>query len=149
MKVFEDYFSELQTDMVEICLEYVDNFVDDIYIYCSYEPEMYVFDFFYTLNGETIHKHQLNSVSSTHEYDVSRERQRAALKIGNDNLKEIHKKFKEYKREMPTEMKLHYNVKQNSLNANYRYDLIYSNDEILLPNDIFSEWFKEVKEKQV
>ena len=22
-KVFEDYFSELQTDMVEICLEYV------------------------------------------------------------------------------------------------------------------------------
>ena len=24
-KVFEDYFSELQTDMVEICLEYVED----------------------------------------------------------------------------------------------------------------------------
>ncbi|EQB36670.1 hypothetical protein M948_16695 [Virgibacillus sp. CM-4] len=33
-KVFEDYFSELQADMVGICLEYVENEAEDIYIYC-------------------------------------------------------------------------------------------------------------------
>ena len=33
-KVFEDYFSELQTDMVEICLEYVEDRAEKIYIYC-------------------------------------------------------------------------------------------------------------------
>lgn len=27
-KVFEDYFSELQADMVSICLEYVDNMAE-------------------------------------------------------------------------------------------------------------------------
>lgn len=32
-KVFENYFSELQADMVSICLEYVDDRAEKIYIY--------------------------------------------------------------------------------------------------------------------
>ena len=32
-KIFEDYFSEYQADMVSICLEYVDWRADAIYIY--------------------------------------------------------------------------------------------------------------------
>jgi len=31
-KVFEDYFSELQADMISICLEYAEEKVDKIYI---------------------------------------------------------------------------------------------------------------------
>lgn len=30
-KVFEDYFTEIQSDMVFICLEYVENKADEIY----------------------------------------------------------------------------------------------------------------------
>lgn len=152
MKVFEDYFSELQTDMVAICLEYVDNKADEIFIYCSYEPKMYVFDFFYKINGKVVHKHQLNEavkeLDSTHNnqvYDVSRERQKAVLRIGNQNLKLIHKKCEEFNKDMPTEMKLSYNVKQNSLKGKYRYELVYSIDDELLPDDIFDLWFEEVK----
>ena len=79
MKVFEDYFSELQADMVAICLEYVDNKADEIFIYCSYEPEMYAFDFFYRINGEIVQKHQMNETTKesgckpNQAYDVSRE----------------------------------------------------------------------------
>ncbi|NBJ70636.1 MULTISPECIES: DUF600 domain-containing protein [Clostridia] len=155
MKVFEDYFSELQTDMVAICLEYVDNKADEIFIYCSYEPNMYVFDFFYKINGMVVHKNQLNEavkdLDSTHNraFDVSRERQKAALRIGNQNLKLIHKKCEEFNKDMPTEMKLHYNVKKNSLKGKYRYDLVYSNDDELLPDDIFDLWFEEVKENNL
>lgn len=36
-KVFEDYFSEIQADMVAICLEYVEKRAERIYIYCSCE----------------------------------------------------------------------------------------------------------------
>jgi len=43
---------------------------------------------------------------------------------------------------------LHYNVKQNSLKGNYRYDLVYSNDDELLPDDIFEQWFEEFKENK-
>lgn len=40
-------------------------------------------------------------------------------------------------------------VKKNSLKANYRYDLVYSNDDELLPDDIFDCWFEEVKESHL
>lgn len=33
-KTFEDYFSEIQSDMVDICLEYVQDRADEVYIYC-------------------------------------------------------------------------------------------------------------------
>ncbi|ASN07287.1 DUF600 domain-containing protein [Virgibacillus necropolis] len=137
--------------MVAICLEYVNNKADEIFIYCSYEPKMYVFDFFYRINRKIVHKHQLNDATKELDnqhnqvYDVSRERQKAALRIGNQNLKLIHKKCEEFNKEMPTEMKLYYNVKQNSLKGKYKYDLVYTNEEELLPDDIFDLWLEEVK----
>ncbi|WP_085990928.1 DUF600 domain-containing protein [Oceanobacillus senegalensis] len=153
MKEFEDYFSELQADMVAICLEYVENEVEDIYIYCSYEPEMYVFDVFFKINNQFVFKHNLNDAVTSRSkigkkeliYDTSEQRQEAVLDIGLENLEKIHEKCKEYEKEMPTEIKLHYNVKKNSLKGKYRYDLVYSNDEELLPDDIFNLWLDEVK----
>ncbi|WP_240456681.1 DUF600 domain-containing protein [Virgibacillus halodenitrificans] len=153
MKVFEDYFSELQADMVAICLEYVENKAEDTYIYCSYEPEMYAFDVFFKINSQLVFKHNLNdAVDSTTKignkaliYDTSEQRQEAVLDIGIENLEKIREKCKEYGKEMPTEIKLYYNVKQNSLKGKYRYDLVYSHDEELLPDDIFNSWFEEVK----
>ncbi|MDD9311764.1 DUF600 domain-containing protein [Cytobacillus firmus] len=152
-KVFEDYFSELQADMVAICLEYVENRAEDIYIYCSYEPEMYVFNVFFKINNQFVFKHNLNdAVNSTSTigkkaliYDTSEQRQEAVLDIGLENLVKIHEKCKKYGKEMPTEIKLHYNVKQSRLKGRYRYDLVYSNDDELLPDDIFELWFEEMK----
>ncbi|MDM5340508.1 DUF600 domain-containing protein [Fictibacillus enclensis] len=148
-KVFEDYLSELQTDMVAICLEYVENKAEDIYIYCSYEPEMYAFDVFYRINGQVVLKNNVNNAineaDSAFSYDTSEERQEAVLDIGLKDLEEIHAKCKEYGRDMPTEIKMHYNVQQNNLKAQYKYDLIYSEDDELLPDDIFDFWFEEIK----
>ncbi|WP_163583493.1 DUF600 domain-containing protein [Gracilibacillus saliphilus] len=144
-KEFEDYLSELQTDMVAISLEYVEDRADDIFIYCSYEPEAYYFNVFFRLQGKLVLKHQLNDVPDDFTYDTSTERQLALQRIGVQNLEEIHKKCKEYGRDMPSEIKLHYNVKQNSLKAKYNYDIVYSNDDELLPKDIFIRWLEEVK----
>ncbi|WP_113928088.1 DUF600 domain-containing protein [Bacillus sp. P14.5] len=156
-KVFEDYFSELQTDMVAICLEYVESRAEDVYIYCSYEPDMYVFDVFYKINGKFVFKHNLNDAiiasdrigERAFSYDTSEQRQEAVLEIGLEDLEKIHEKCKEYNKEMPTEMKLHYNVATNSLKANYNYELVYSNDDELLPDDIFKRWVEELKENNM
>ncbi|MDN4523978.1 DUF600 domain-containing protein [Fictibacillus fluitans] len=135
--------------MAAVCLELVENRADDIYIYCSYEPEMYVFDVFYRINECLVLKHHLNhAVRETKDsftYDTSEERQEAVLDIGLKDLEDIHALCKEHGRDMPTEMKLHYHVKQNSLKAQYKYDLIYSENEELLPDDIFDAWFDEIK----
>jgi hypothetical protein len=53
----------------------------------------------------------------------------------------------EFNKEMPTEMKLHYDVKHNRLKGKYKYDLVYSNDDELLPDDIFDSWYKEIKKE--
>ena len=147
MKVFEDYFSEIQTDMISISLEYVDEKAEQVYIYCSYEPGMYYFDVFYKINGEIVQRHELNKVTSNYTYDVSIDRQRSLMKIGVNNLKKIHKKCKEFNKEMPTEIKLIYDVKTNKLSGSYSYELKYSNDEDILPSDIFEGWYEEEKNR--
>src|SRR5699024_10058063 len=119
---FEDYFSELQTDMVAISLEYVDSQADMIYIYCSYEPGAYYFNVFYKIDNSILHKHELN-LKDKNIYDISIDRQKTLLKIGRKNLKQIHEICKQFNRDMPTEMKLQYNVRNNSLKGKYKYEL--------------------------
>ncbi|EJR97462.1 hypothetical protein IKM_05122 [Bacillus mycoides] len=46
MKEFEDKFSELQADMVSICMEYVEDRADKVYIYASCEESVISSKFF-------------------------------------------------------------------------------------------------------
>ncbi|UTR13226.1 DUF600 domain-containing protein [Salipaludibacillus sp. LMS25] len=147
-KVFEDKFSELQADMVSICLEYVENRADEIYIYCSYEITSRTSNFFYKVNGKVLRNHELNGAvdgSGGFRYDTSVERQRGVLNILDSNIKEMVKLCEEYDREMPTEIKLIYNVANNSLKADYRYDMVHSNDPDKIGSVVFLEWFEEMK----
>lgn len=148
-KIFEDYFSELQADMVSICLEYAENRADKIYIYCSCENKVISSNFFYLINGMLLKKHKLNDAiklsTNGFSYDVSGERQNAVLEIINEDIEEINEVCQKYNREMPTEMKLIYDVNKNSLEAKYRYDLVYSNDSEKTANDVAGEWFEQIK----
>ncbi|URZ14856.1 DUF600 domain-containing protein [Clostridium felsineum] len=148
-KNFEDFFSELQADMVSICLEYAENKANKIYIYCSFEESMISSDFFYNINDKIVRKHKLNDAvnigMNRFRYDTSVERQKGVLNIINEDIEKIYRLCKEYKREMPTEIKLIYDVNKNSLTAEYKYDLIYSTDSIKTADDIAIEWFQNIK----
>lgn len=150
-KVFEAYFSELQADMVSICLEYVFERANKIYIYCSHEEGFISNDFFYDINGKIVERHKLNDALINEEsnvnfsYDTSVDRQKAVVRIINENIKEMIKLCKEYERDMPTEMKLIYDVKSGSFKAEYQYDLVYTNDDIKTADHIAEEWFEEIK----
>ena len=141
-KVFEDYFSELQADMVSICLEYVENFAEKIYIYCSCENKIIYSDFFYCINGKVKEKHKLNDIINI--YNTSGDRQDMVLDILIEDILKIMKLCKEHEKEMPTEMKLIYDVKKNSFKAEYRYDLVYSNDPVKISDHIAQEWFENL-----
>ena len=150
-KVFEDYFSELQADMVSICLEYVKDRAEKIYIYCSCEKKVISCNFFYCINNTIVKKHELNDSINNNlnefEYDTSIERQKCVSKIIINDIERLYNLCKEYEKEMPTEMKLIYDVKNNSLKAEYRYDLVYSNDPVKFADHIAQEWFEEIKSK--
>ena len=45
-KIFEDEFMEVQSDMVSLCLEYIESKADNIYIYASNENNSLTFNAF-------------------------------------------------------------------------------------------------------
>lgn len=149
-KVFEDYFSELQADMVSICLEYVSNKADKIFIYASNEFDQFTSDVFFEVNEFILKKHKLNDAiqivggQSNNIYNVSDDRQIAVLNICNQNLRKIKGLCNKFNREMPTEMKLIYDVSRNKLEAQYSYEIKYSNDPVKTAGHVFDEWFEEM-----
>ncbi len=147
-KIFEDYFSELQADMISIGMEYVDGRADEIFVYCVSEPGIIAFNMFFRINGKLVFANQLNSAMNEGveggAYDVSEERQDAMMDVGIKDLLEIEKKCEEYNERMPTEMKLRYDVRANKLTATYRYDVVHPDDGDTLPFHTFHAWFNEM-----
>ncbi|WP_273854249.1 DUF600 domain-containing protein [Guptibacillus spartinae] len=147
MKEFEDEFSELQADMISICMEYVENRADKVFVYASREEGIIASDFFYLINNKYVEPHKLNDAleDGDEKYDTSAKRNFMVLDILNEDIGKIKSLCQEHKREMPTEMKLIYNVKNGNFKAEYKYDLIYTHDDIKTADHIFNEWFEEVK----
>lgn len=147
MSGFEEKFSDFQTDMISICLEYVEDRTDKVYVYASCEEGVIASDFFYLINDKYVEPHELNDALRYGEeiYDVSAERNFMVLDILNENIKKIRMLCEEYERDMPTEMKLIYDVKSGNFKAEYKYELVYTHDEVKIASDIASEWFEEIK----
>jgi len=149
-KVFEDYFSEIQADMVSICLEYVGNRAEKIYVHCISEDTSIFCNFFYKINGIIVKKHKLNDALSSSffvkKYNTSINRQDAVLDILIADVEKLIDVCTQHKKNMPNEIRLYYDVKKNSLDAHYRYDSVCTESgksEIELAN----EWFDKVSSR--
>ncbi|COF58941.1 immunity protein YezG family protein [Bacillus sp. WOD8 KX774193] len=147
MKEFEERFSELQADMISICMEYVENRADKVYVYASCEEDMISSSFFYFINNKYVECHKVNDAleNGKKRYDVSPERMFQVLQIISEDIEGIEMLCKEYEKDMPTEMKLIYDAKSGKFKAEYEYDLIHTNDDIKTADDFADEWFEEVK----
>lgn len=143
-KIFEDKFTELQTDMIQICLEYVSYNAELVYIYASYEDNVISCDYFYKINGKLLERHKLNN-NAVMIYDTSIQRQKTCMKILNEDVKKMIAVCNEYHKDMPTEIKLIYDVKNNKVNANYEYKIKYSSDAEKTADDMAEEWFRQEK----
>ena len=53
------------------------------------------------------------------------------------------------RKDMPTEMKLIYDAKSGKFKAEYKYDLIHTNEDIKTADDFADEWFEEVKNNKL
>ena len=143
-KQFEDYFSVIQADMVDICLEYIEDKAEIIYIYCSNENGVVSCNFFYKINGVLKRKHKVNEVLSE-PVDISPGQQREVLGILRDDTLKIEELCKKNSRDVPTEIKMVYDVVNQSLSADYRYDLVYSKHKSKMSDDIVDKWFKKLQ----
>ena len=143
---FEDKFSELHADMIAICMEYVEDRADKVYIYASCEEGVISSSFFYLINNKYVKSHKLNDAlkEGDEKYDVSPARGFMVLDVINENVEKIEVLCQQYERDMPSEFKLIYDTKSGKFQADYKYDLIYTHDDLKTSDDIFEEWFEEV-----
>lgn len=145
-KGFEDCFTEIQKDMISICLEYANDKADVVYVYASCEGRVISSDFFYKINSQIWARHKLNEIDPN-EYDVSRSRQGACLDILIEDIEKLRDVCQEYDQPMPTEIKLIYDVNSHKVDARYRYDNVYTQSKTKTADDVAEEWFKEEKKK--
>ena len=137
-KVFEDYFSELQADMVFTCLDYVSDRADTIYIYCSYENRCMASSFFLKINGKLVKRHKVNDMDPS--YNITPEMQEVAICTLLEDLKEMVKVFRKFEREPPAEIKMIYDVKKKSLRTAFSYEKKLTEQQIM-HEDMEDIWF--------
>ena len=143
-RVFEDQLMEIQSDMISLSLEYVENKAEIVYIYVVLEDGLVSFDVFYKIGGFISEKSDVNEYLSEKIND-SDDIQFSLLEYGIEDAEKIEVLFKENSKEVPTEIRLVYDVKNNSLKSNYRYDAMYEKNEDLSVSDVFEAWIQEEK----
>ena len=147
-RVFEDQLMEIQSDMISLSLEYVENKAEIVYIYVVLEDGLVSFDVFYKIGGFISEKSDVNEYLSEKIND-SDDIQFSLLEYGIEVAQKIEVLFEENSKEVPTEIRLVFDVKNNSLKSNYRYDAMYEKNEDLSVSDVFETWIQEEKFKLI
>ena len=146
--IFEDQLMEIQSDMISLSLEYVENKAEIVYIYVVLEDGLVSFDVFYKIGGFISEKSDVNEYLSEKIND-SDDIQFSLLEYGIEVAQKIEVLFEENSKEVPTEIRLVYDVKNNSLKSNYIYDAMYETNEDLSVSDVFETWIQEEKFKLI
>lgn len=146
--IFEDQLMEIQSDMISLSLEYVENKAEIVYIYVVLEDGLVSFDVFYKIGGFISEKSDVNEYLSEKIND-SDDIQFSLLEYGIEDAEKIEVLFKDNSKEVPTEIRLVYDVKNNSLKSNYIYDAMYEKNEDLSVSDVFEAWIQEEKSKLI
>ena len=139
---------DIQSDMISLSLEYVENKEETVYIYVVLEDGLVSFDVFYKIGGFISEKSDVNEYLSEKIND-SDDIQFSLLEYGIEDAEKIEVLFEENSKEVPTEIRLVYDVKNNSLKSNYRYDAMYEKNEDLSVSDVFEAWIQEEKSKLI
>lgn len=139
-KMFEDEFSVLQADMVDICNEYSQGMADKIFIYAANEG-MILTHHFYCINNKIYDCHKLNDSGLQIKFDVSKDCQGKVLDILNEDTQKIESVCRKYKQPVPKLMKFTYEPKTKKFNAEYTYENQTSDDVSVFDND--DAWFEE------
>ena len=147
-RVFEDQLMDIQSDMISLSLEYVENKEETVYIYVVLEDGLVSFDVFYKIGGFISEKSDVNEYLSEKIND-SDDIQFSLLEYGIEVAQKIEVLFEENSKEVPTEIRLVFDVKNNSLKSNYRYDAMYEKNEDLSVSDVFETWIQEEKSKLI
>ena len=140
--MFEDEFTDLQADMVDICNEYSKGLADKIFIYAANEG-IILAHHFYCINDKVLDCQELNESELNIDFDVSYDCQEQVLDILNEDIQKIQTICKKYNQPVPKLMKLVYEPKTKKFYADYKYENQTTNDISVFDN--YDNWFEELQ----
>lgn len=141
---FNDKFSDLFTQMVEIAFEFVnrnEEEVETIYIFTSLETG-YFYNVFYRINGKVVSINKVNEASKE-QFDMSPSRMTSLLRYGNELVQNTQELFEQYDREVPKSMQMVYEPKTGRFDNQIGYQYLYKNDSVKTASTVFDDWFDE------
>ena len=139
VKVFEDEFSVLQSDLISLCLEVSEGKADKIFAYTSIEGKSKMFNAFFKING-TIKA--LNQLGKDNQLIMQ------FLRIGTGDLEKIFDICNKYNMPIPTEMKMRYEAKSGNFGSEYKYEEICSAKTGVSAAAVFLDCLSEIKQQE-
>lgn len=141
---FEDKLSEIQKNTISLALELAECKIDTVYIYGSYENNSLFFNSFFAKDNKV---YTINKLDRLGIENLTTDRMFQYLDIGITDFKRFITLFQDDKKQAPTQLKLVYDNVNEKAKAQYSYDLFYSNSDTLTADDVFEQWYKEIKEE--
>lgn len=138
-KTFEDEFMEVQSDLISLCLEFLEITrlkANKIYVYCSVEEYSLSFNAFYDISGQ---------IRTLDEMGVGYDLIKEFLSIGTNDLDKVQEVCQKHNVRHPTEIKMCYDVVTGKFDAKYQYHEICTENTDKDVSDVFFEWIAEVR----
>lgn len=135
-KVFEDEFMDVQTGLIELCMEVSGGNVDKIYAYCAVGERSFMFNAFFMVNGQIKDLMELQGMTHGLAFEF--------LEVGTKDLISLKNLEKKYNRPIPAEMKLYYDVPTGKFHAEYDYNPAFMKHKRVSPGDAFCAWQDEM-----
>ena len=135
-RTFEDEFMDIQAGLISLCLELTGEDVDKVYAYASIEQKSMMFNAFFEKSGKVLTINQLG-VDNTNAMNF--------LKIGTVDLQKMKSVCEENGKDVPTEIKMYYDVRTHKFNSDCKYEEICSAKTGVSSGEVFTSWYNEIK----
>ena len=145
-RTFDESLQDILQSMLSVCLEFIGEKADAVYLHCSVEEGMSSADVFFDIDGALRQTHELDTADAG--ADTFDERLSSLLGCLLDDLDQLIELHEGNGREAPTEMRLHYDVVPKNLSVSFSYERKFSHSDTLLPSDVFDVWYEEVKSQR-
>ena len=122
--------------MVHLVLEYCGISVEKIFIHCSNEGNCISSNVFFQKDGKKIKRSQLSEISELEQKQI--------IYSINEKILSLRELCVDNKKEVPTEIKLIYEIKTKHLISDFCYENLYSESETLIVQNIFDKWFESI-----
>jgi len=150
-KKLEDVISENLTDMIDICMEYVEYRAEakKIFVYVSAEQNRIMPSGFMQIHDRILDMGTVNQGLKPGEkpYDINPNVQLEVGRILYEDFAKIMKACKEFGRAVPKEIRAVYDCQTKKFSAHLGYDNVWSIRSNVGPKDIMREWMEEEQRK--